>query len=488
MLAPSGFCQNQRPSQYPVDQNAVIVAARRLASAPYQSRSGNLPAGLDNLRADQYRDIRFSDAAAIWGKEALQFRLGLLAAGFYFQSPVNISLVDKGVSQELQTSPGMFEVGPSVPAAIARIALPLSGFSVSTRLNSRTVWDEFIRFQGASYFRARAKGQIYGLAARALTVNIAEPQGEEFPAFTQFWVTKPEPKSEDLTVDALLDSPSVTGAYHFVIRPGVETTVDVDAMLFARTPLRALGVAPLTSMFLYDETNRMRRDDYRPEMHNSDGLQIISASGEPIWRPLANPTKLQISGFTTEPPKGFGLMQRSREPADYQDLYNQYERRPSAWVEPKSDWGPGAVQLVEIPTARETNDNITAYWRPAATFAPGRPWRFAYRISWLASPKPQKGIARVFATRSGISSDGARRVYMIDYVGIGEKIQDLRLDIGASAGKISNLSIVPNPSIHGFRVGFDLSTNDADVIELRLRVLQHDQPVAETWLYRWTSS
>jgi periplasmic glucans biosynthesis protein len=394
--------------------------------------------------------------------------------------------VDKGIAQPLQTTPAMFEIGPSVPPALSGIALPLSGFNVSTRLNSKTLWEEFIRFQGASYFRARAKGQVYGLAARALTVNLAEPMGEEFPAFTQFWIHKPDTKGGNVTIDALLDSPSVTGAYHFVVQPGVETTVDVDAMLFARTNMRALGIAPLTSMFLYDETNRMRRDDYRPEIHNSDGLQITAASGESIWRPLANPVNLQISAFTTEPPKGFGLMQRSRQPEDFQDLDSQYELRPSAWVEPKSDWGAGAVQLVEIPSARETNDNITAYWRPSATLAPGRPWRFAYRITWLAQTKSQKGMARVAASRSGASADGNRRVFMIDYTGIGDKVQGLQLDIGASAGKISNLSIAPNPAIRGFRVGFDLTPGNAEVIELRLRVLLHDRPVTETWLYRWT--
>lgn len=488
LLSTAVFAQARQAAQYPIDQNAVIVAAKRLAATAYGSRPANLPAGLENLRADQYRDIHFVDSAAIWSHEALQFRLGLLAAGFYFQSPVSISLVENGVSQELNTEPGMFEIGPSAPASLARIALPLSGFSVRTRLDSPKIWQEFLRFQGASYFRALAKQQTFGLSARGLAVNIAEPMGEEFPAFTQFWIEKPAPKSASLVINALLDSPSVTGAFHFVVQPGIETTMDVDAMLFARTPIRALGVAPLTSMFLYDASNRMRRDDYRAEVHNSDGLQITSSGGEPIWRPLANPAKLQISAFTTDPPRGFGLMQRAHMPEDFQDLDAQYERRPSAWIEPKSDWGAGAVELVEIPTARETNDNITAFWRPAGTLTPGRPWRFAYRITWMGQGKPQKGLARVVATRSGASPEGNRRMFMVDFSGTGDKVADLRLDIGASTGKIGNLSITPYPAIKGFRVGFDLTPRDAEVVELRLRVLQHDKPVSETWLYRWTPS
>ncbi len=487
MLSAAASAQGRQAAQYPVDQNAVIAAAKRLAAEPYVPRRNALPAGLQNLRADQYRDIRFADSALIWSRDHLHFELSLLAAGLYFQTPVNISLVENGVAQQIQSVPGMFEIGPSAPSSLARIALPLSGFGVNARLDSPREWTEFLRFQGASYFRALARQQVFGLSARGLAVNIAEPMGEEFPAFTDFWIEKPGPKSTSIVINALLDSPSVTGAFHFVVEPGAETTMDVDAMLFARTPVRSLGVAPLTSMFLFDESNRARRDDYRAEVHNSDGLQITSSSGEAIWRPLANPAKLQISSFTTDPPRGFGLMQRSRLPEDFQDLDSQYDRRPSAWIEPKSDWGPGAVELVEIPATRETNDNITALWRPAGTLVPGRPWRFAYRITWMGQSKPQKGLARVVATRSGVSPEGNRRMFMIDYTGIGDKVADLRLDIGASAGKIGNLSIAPYPAIKGFRVGFDLTPREADVIELRLRVLAHDKPVSETWLYRWTA-
>ena len=489
LLSLAAFGAGPKADQYPVDQNAVTMAAKRLAAAAFSPASSNLPAGLDTLRADQYRDIHFADAATIWRTEPLHFRVGLLPAGFYFKSPVTISLVDKGVSHDVETVPGMFELGPSVPTGLSRIALPLSGFSLSAKpASGRKAWDEFIRFQGASYFRALAEGQIYGLSARGLAVNTAEPVGEEFPAFTQFWIEKPLSAATSIVVHALLDSPSVSGAYRFTIQPGVDTVVDVDATLFARTPLRALGIAPLTSMFLYDETNRLRRDDYRTEVHDSDGLQITTASGEPLWRPLANPAQLQISAFTTEAPQGFGLVQRSRSPQDFQDLYSQYERRPSVWVEPKSDWGAGAVELVEIPSSRETNDNITAFWRPTDVVVPGKPWHIAYRLTWTAQPKSPKGMGRVLATRVGNSSVGNRRVYMIDFTGAGEKVDGLRLDLGASAGKISNLSIASNPSIHGFRVGFELSPNNADVIELRLRVLLNDKPVTETWLYRWTAS
>jgi glucans biosynthesis protein len=343
-------------------------------------------------------------------------------------------------------------------------------------------------FQGASYFRAVAQHLLYGLSARGLAINTAEPAGEEFPAFTHFWVERPDPRANSIVIYALLESDSATGAYRFTVQPGVQTFMDVDLTIFPRAQMRLVGIAPLTSMFLFDETNRGHLDDYRPEVHDSDGLMIESNSGEQIYRQLANPTKLQVSTFTTQPPKGFGLVQRSRQQSDFQDFENQYERRPSAWVEPKGDWGAGAVELVEIPSGRETNDNIVAFWRPTEGLVPNRPARFEYRITWLAEPDLPRGMGRVAATRAGASVDGKRRVFILDFIGAGEKIDGLRLELAASTGKISNATLVPNRSMHGLRASFEIEPNDADLIELRMRIMRGDKPVTETWLYRWTAT
>jgi glucans biosynthesis protein len=252
--------------------------------------------------------------------------------------------------------------------------------------------------------------------------------------------------------------------------------------------MRVVGIAPLTSMFLFDETNRGRLDDYRPEVHDSDGLMIDSNSGEQIFRQLANPIQLQVSTFTTLPPKGFGLVQRSRDQSDFQDFENQYERRPSAWIEPKGDWGPGAVELVEIPSGRESNDNIVAFWRPAHGLTANHPAHYEYRITWLAEPALPKNLGKIVATRSGASLDGRRRVFLLDVVGAGERIDGLRLDLAASTGRISNATLMSNASIHGLRASFEIDPNNADLIELRLRVMRGDKPVTETWLYRWTAT
>jgi len=382
----------------------------------------------------------------------------------------------------------MFQMAPTLPAQLGKVSLPLSGFRIRSRINSNKIWDEFLVFQGASYFRAVAKNLLYGLSARGLAIDTGEPSGEEFPAFTHFWIERPDARATAIVIYALLESESTTGAYKFTVQPGVETLIDVDMTLFPRAEKRVVGIAPLTSMFLFDETNRGHLDDYRPEVHDSDGLQITAMNGEQIFRQLANPLKLQVSTFTTTMPQGFGLVQRSREQSDFQDFDALYERRPSAWVEPKGEWGAGSVELVEIPSGRESNDNIVAFFRPAQPLTPGRPAQFAYRIRWNDEPALPKGLGMVIATRSGASLDRKRRVFILDIVGAGEKVDGLRLDLGASAGRISNATLMSNSELHGLRASFEVDPLDADPIELRLRVMRGDHPISETWLYRWTSS
>jgi glucans biosynthesis protein len=472
-------------AEYPFDFEMLLEDAKRRSATAYSPQKSSLPAGLDKLSPEQYRSIHFNPDAGIWRAEKLPFRLELLRAGYNLQTAVIVSTVEAGQARDLVATPAMFQMNAALPA---KVSLPLSGFRIRSLINSKKIWDEFLVFQGASHFRAVAKNLLYGLSARGLAVNTGETNGEEFPAFTHFWVERPALHAKAIVIYALLESESATGAYKFTVQPGDETTTDVELTLFPRAEMRVVGIAPLTSMFLFDETNRGRLDDYRPEVHDSDGLQITSKSGEQIFRQLANPVKLQVSTFTTQPPNGFGLVQRSRSQADFQDFDAQYERRPSAWVEPKSEWGPGSVELVEIPSGRETNDNIVAFWRPAQPLTPGHPAQFSYRISWNNEPEVPKGLGRVMATRSGASIDRKRRVFVLDIVGAGEKLDGLRLDLGASSGKISNATLTSNSELHGLRASFDIDPNDADLIELRLRVMRGDTPVSETWLYRWTSS
>ena len=219
-----------------------------------------------------------------------------------------------------------------------------------------------VTFLGASYFRGLAKGQKYGLSARGLAINTAEMIGEEFPIFKEFWLQKPKTKDKVITLYALLDSKSVSGAYRFEIIPGANTIMNIEAHLFPRENIQKIGIAPLTSMFLFGENNKNDFDDFRLEVHDSDGLLVHNGHGEWLWRPLDNSKKLRISSFVDNGVKGFGLLQRDRDLSNYQDFEANYQSRPSAWVEPLENWNDGYVQLVEIPSRQEIHDNIVAYW------------------------------------------------------------------------------------------------------------------------------
>jgi glucans biosynthesis protein len=262
--------------------------------------------------------------------------------------------------------------------------------------------------------------------------------------------------------------------------------MDVRFTLFPRETLRNVGLAPLTSMFLFDGTNRSRFDDIRNRVHDSDGLLIHTRDDERIWRHLANPRELQLSSFTTEAPKGFGLIQRARLLADYQDLEARYERRPSVWVEPGTGFGRGPVRLVEIPTPRETNDNIVAFWQPDAPLPAGEPFRGSYRIVWTADALLEHPLGKVVASRIGKTLDGDRKLFVLDLVGLGDSPDDYALDVDASAGTISNTVLQPNPAVRGLRATFELDPGDAGLVELRAQVRRDGEPASETWLYRWT--
>ena len=463
----------------------VVEMARQLSQSPAR-KLGSITPGLEKLNYDQYREIRFRTQKALWGDVVSPFRIDLLPAGFVYQTPVAVSLVEDGRVTDLQSDPALWDVGDKVPANLHGVPLSLSGIRVRTRLNSRSVWDEFLVFQGASYFRAVGRGQLYGLSARGLALRTGEREGEEFPAFTHFWIERPTRFAGALTIYALLESASLTGAYRFVASPGRDTVMEVQCTLFPRSDLPVVGIAPLTSMFLFNASNRSRFDDFREGVHDSDGLFIDASNGEAIWRPLANPRELQAGSFTDSAPSIFGLMQRARVQAEYQDLEASYERRPSAWVEPLGNWGAGPVRLLEIPTTRETNDNIVAFWQPRGGLRANQPFRISYRLHWSTDPESRSGVGRIVATRIGSSFDGKRRLFVVDIEGAGVSSEGLKLAVSSSAGKLVNPVIQPNPATNGLRASFELDTNDVPLAELRLVVMKNGKAVSETWLYRWT--
>jgi periplasmic glucans biosynthesis protein len=289
-------------------------------------------------------------------------------------------------------------------------------------------------------------------------------------------------------VHMLIDSRSATAAMRVSIRPGDDTVMDVELTLFPRVDIDQVGIAPETSMFLFDSTNRTAVDDWRPAVHDSDGLMMLTGRGEQLWRPLSNPRTLQISAFQDISPRGFGLMQRKRSLSDFADLEARYEKRPSLWVEPIGDWGEGAVFLVEIPTKQEIHDNIVAFWRPKAPLKARSEHGITYRLHWCAQPPVRSDLGRIVFTRGGAIPNG--RVFVLEAAG--GKLKGLPPDakvqakVEASTGTLQNVSATPNPEQDGWRVSFELLPGDEKLSELRATLVQGDAPVSETWLYRWT--
>ncbi|MDB5415903.1 MAG: periplasmic glucans biosynthesis protein, partial [Rubritepida sp.] len=341
----------------PFDQNTVTEMARRLASEPHRARSSPLPRQIDRLDYDGYRKIRFDPSQAWWSDPALPFRMQPHHRGFLFKDRVDLFEVQEGQASPIRYRASQF-LFEDVAAPEPDADLGFAGFRLLFPLNRPDHFDELCSFLGASYFRGLGRGNVYGLSARGLSIRTADPQGEEFPSFTAFWLEKPKPGDATATIHALLESPSLTGAYRFVVTPGDSTAMEVTATLFPRQDVPSIGVAPATSMFFFGPQDRDGVSDYRPAVHDSDGLMIRTGAGEQIWRPLSNPRDLQVSGFLDGAPRGFGLMQRSRSFADFQDLNAVYHRRPHLWAEPLQDWGRGEVRLVEIPTQSEIHDNV----------------------------------------------------------------------------------------------------------------------------------
>lgn len=472
----------------PFDASTVRQIARRLAAQEYQPPDRSLPPELDTLSYDDYRNIRFRPERALWRDEdgnapPLAFQVQLFARGFLFRDRVDVYLVQAGRSQRLAYAPDLFRFDNGVKPPDPKLDLGFSGFRLHAPINDPQVFDEVAAFQGASYFRGVGQHQNYGSSARGLAIATADPAGEEFPVFKAFWIEKPQEGARTIVVHALLDSPSTAAAFRFSILPGDTTTMAVETAIYPRKDLDKLGLAPLTSMFLFGPNDRAGVDDFREAVRDAEGLAIVNGSGEQLWRPLVNPERLQVSVFVDAGTRGFGLMQRQRSFFDYQDLEARYERRPSVWVEPIGDWGAGAVYLVEIPTPEEVHDNIVAFWRPREPLRKGGEYSYTYRLHWGWGSPVAKPDLTFGATRIG--GDASRRQFVIDVVGEpGDG--ELRAEVTTSAGSVRDVSLFSNPEIKGRRLAFTLDVTDVAVAELRARVMRGTSRVSEVWIYRWT--
>lgn len=467
----------------------VIKLAEALAAKDFEKPAVDIPEPFNALKQEQYRDIQFRPEQALWQSERLGAEVHLLPRGWIYETPVEIRVVEDGQARKLVADSRMFTFGQSIPSAPEAAPFAFSGFRLVGPVNRSDRVDEFSVFQGASYFRAVGAGQVYGLSARGLAVNTAQPGGEEFPIFRAFWIEKPRGFGGEIIVHGLLDSPAVAGAYRFTIAQGRTTEMIVDAVLFPRRSLKHVGLAPLTSMFLRGSAQRRVNGDLRPAVHNSEGLAILNGKGERIWRPLCNPRTLQTSAFVDKAPRGFGLIQRARDFETFDDLSARFELRPSLWVEPRGNWGDGYVELIEIPSEEEIHDNIVAYWTPTNELEPGKPFSISYALHWGSDvPLPVPG-ARVVKTSAGpMRKEGWWR-FMIDFSGpaLAGTAEMPAFDLSVSAGTLHASRIVPHSAIGGVRVTFDFETGGADMSEMRLVLKRGDLIISETWLYRWTA-
>ncbi|HSP24640.1 MAG TPA: glucan biosynthesis protein [Saliniramus sp.] len=479
----------------------VREKAQALAQSSFEAPADTVSDALKSLNYDQYRNIRYRPDAALWKHDDLGFEAQFFHLGSVYESPVTVNVVADGVARPILFTPDLFEYGHLIEnPPEAEEAPGFAGFRLHSNINRDDFRDEFAVFQGASYFRGVAAGQSYGLSARGLAIATADRSGEEFPSVREFWIEQPQPGARSIVVHALLDSPSTTGAYRFTLQPGPTTVMDVEATLFPRDVIDKVGLAPLTSMFYFAAHDRVGIDDFRPSVHDSDGLLIWNGGGERLWRPVINPRTLQISAFLDNQPKGFGLMQRERGFANFHDLEARYENRPSLWVEPVGDWGGGAVILVEIPTDSEAHDNIVAFWRPAQALVPGETYPFTYRLHWGDQTPLDNPLAEVRRTMIGLAGAGTPQgevenrlvVVEFDASGLrdasgGEGAPEIVALVNVGPNRVEAPVLQYNPQTDAYRVSFELGPDTPDPSDLRCVLTRAGEIVSEIWTFRWTA-
>lgn len=475
----------------PFSETALHDLAREIAAQPYVERP-LVPQAWRDLTYDQYRGIRFITERAVWAGTDTTLEFDLFPPGLYFTHAIEVNVVEDGVVRTVPFDFSLYDRHEIVPDLTIEPGLGYSGIRLRAELERPGFFQEYAVFQGASYFRVIARDLAYGLSARGLALRTADQEGEEFPGFTRLWIEKPAPGAIFHKVHALLESPSVTGLYHFTLSPVGDTTeVEVRSTLWPRNDLTNVGIAPLTSMFYFDETNRNRFDDFRPAVHDSDGLSILNGNGELIWRPLANPLHVQVSSFVDTNPQGFGLAQRERKFSDFHDLEAHYHQRPSLWITPGENWGRGAVTLVEIPSDKEIYDNIVAYWRPRDPLVAGSENSFSYRMTWTGQVAPQKPVAQVLNTRIGKGfAHNERKVVVIDFAphqALPQEYGDLVIYVYSNKLELLEAQVQTNPETGGPRLAFSFDPGDVTVAEMRAQLLYQERGVSEVWLYRWTA-
>ncbi|HEV2541505.1 MAG TPA: glucan biosynthesis protein D, partial [Methylobacterium sp.] len=464
----------------PFSDATVPDLARALGNRAFVAQAANdMPDPLKNLSREAYEAIRLRPEALLWGGEPHGFAVEPLLRGFYYTDRVALFLVEDGVVRPVTYARGNYEAGSEAGAAALPETEPgFSGLRIRARFGERH--QDFAVFQGACFYRLVGQGQEFGVNGRALMLRPADPRGEEFPRWRALFVERPKTPDGPLVIHALIDSDSLAAALRLELRPGETSTAAVTATLVTRKAVEHLGLGGMQAPFLFGPHDRRGADDARAAVYAAGGLQIRNGGGEAIWRPVRNPETLQISGFLDNGPQGFGLIQRDRSPATFEDDAHPWERCPSLWVEPGEStgadnlWGEGAVTLLEIPSDAEINENVIAYWRPKAALPAGQEIRVGYRQNWGGEP-PVDPLARVTGTRSGRGGATPRRLFLVDFTGDGlftaeGAMVPVETVLIAAPGRIVEGATrwIAHPETRTVRVAFELDPGSERAAELRL--------------------
>lgn len=466
--------------------------ARAMARQPFVPAAIPEAEMLERIDYDHHNQIRFRKDQALWAGRPDTSPVQFFFPGRYFKDPVRVYAVDQGMSREIPFSTGLFDIPEGNPAQGLTATEGFAGF----RVQDAETGNDWMSFLGASYWRTEGYSGQFGLSVRGLALDTAVAgQPEEFPRFTRFWL---EPQAGGgLITCALLESPRATGAYRITSHRDNGVIQEVEAAIFLRGDVGRLGLAPLTSMFWYGKHNRHIAPDWRPEVHDSDGLEVHDATGTRIWRPLNNPPRTMANSFLASRLGGFGLMQRERRFEEYLDDGVFYEKRASAWVEPLGDWGAGSVGLVEISTDDEIHDNIVAFWTPEAPAKAGSEYNLAYRLSWVENCPVPPVAARFTATRIGAGGNpGQPRPELVakivcDFDGFGfdglTSRDPFAVRITASRGTVGEGHTYPVVGEDYWRLVFDLDISrlpaeDDAPVDLHLFVELQGRVMTETLL------
>jgi len=490
----------------PFSFDGLEQEARALAGGPWVP-AAPLPAEvLAQIDYDALSKIHFDPTHALFRDGPGRFPVTFFHLGEFFRTPVHMFALESAgggfVAREILYDVSYFNMPDDSPARKLPPGAGFAGFRFQEsrlgdqgRLDWRT--NDWVAFLGASYFRTIGELYQYGLSARGLAIDVFEAgRIEEFPVFSRFYFEPSTNDSDTVAVCALLEGPSVVGAYRFTMRRDKAVIIDVDARIFLRRDVARLCLAPLTSMYWFSETQKPGGLDWRPEVHDSDGLAMWNGVGEHIWRPLNNPPKTMASSFVDNHPRGYGLLQRDRAFDHYLDGVF-YDRRPSLWVEPLEDWGEGEVRLVEIPTDDEIHDNIVAGWVPKAPATAGSRYHLKYRLHWAANEPFPGQLAVCVATRLGRGGQPGRprprgvEKFMVEF--LGAPLAGLAFGVrpeailSASGGKFSYIytEAVPDGVQGHWRAQFDFTADGPGPVDMRLYLKNGDQTLTETWLYQY---